>query len=269
MTDINNPKQNQLLAALPANNYAFVSSLLERVEVSCGDILYEPGRALSHVYFPATCIISKLYFMENGASSELAMIGNEGIVGISLFMGGETMPHQALVVMPGFAYRLRRKLFEQEIKRIGGERSGALHGVLLRYIQAVITHITQLAVCNRHHAIDQQICRWLLMILDRQNDTEITVTQQSISTFLGVRRKGITEAAGKLQQAGLIRYQRGHISVLDRVGLEAQSCECYQVIKNEFDRLLPIRTKLTPRPIPITAINTYGINQRHQVALCI
>jgi CRP-like cAMP-binding protein len=268
MTNIN-PKQNQLIAALPANNYEFISRLLERVEVSSGDVLYEPGRALNYVYFPVTCIISKLYFMENGSSSELAMIGNEGMVGISLFMGGETMPHQAVAVMPGYAYRLRRKQFELEIKRIGGQRSGALHSILLRYIQALITHITQLAVCNRHHTIDQQLCRWLLMILDRQNDSEITITQQLISTILGVRREGITEAAGKLQQAGLICYRRGHISVLDRVGLKAQSCECYQVIKTEFDRLLPLGSKLSPTPIPITAINSYGKNQRHQETLCI
>lgn len=269
MIDINNPKQNRLLAALPATNYEFVSSLLERVEVSSGDVLYEPGRALSHVYFPVTCIISILSLLKNGASCELAMVGNDGMVGVWLLMGVESMPHQAEAVIPGYAYRMQRKQFEEKIKQIGGQHSGALHGVLHCYIQATITQIAQLAVCNRHHEIDQQLCRWLLMILERQHDSEITVTQQSISNILGVRREGVTEAASKLQQEGLIRYKRGHISVLDRAALEANSCECYQVIKTEFDRLLPILSKLPPRPTPITAINTYGKNQRHQEALCI
>ena len=243
MTEIYIPRQNQLLAGLPENNYAFVLHLLELVELSSGDVLNEPGKALRYAYFPITCIISTLYFTEDGASSELAMIGHEGMLGISLFMGGETMPHQTVVVMPGYAFRLRRSQFEEEIKRIGGQRSGAFYGILLRYTQALITHIAQLAVCNRYHSIEQQLCRLLLMIQDRQRDSEIAITQQSIATLLGVRREGVTEAAVKLQKAGVIRYSRGHISVLDRVGLEAQSCECYQVIKTEFARLLAIHPK--------------------------
>jgi CRP-like cAMP-binding protein len=258
MSEMDNPRQNQLLAMLPEANYAYVSSLLERVEMCCGDVLCEPDEALRYVYFPATGVIAKLYFTENGASSELALIGNEGMLGISLFMGGESMPHQAVVVMPGYAYRLRRSLFEEEIERIGGQRSGALHGMLLRYTQALITHMTQIAACNRHHSIEQQFSRWLLMILDRQNGSEIAITQQSIASLLGVRREGITEAAGKLQQAGVIRYCRGHISVLERAGLEAQSCECYQVIKNEFARLRAINANPSPLSRPITAISTYG-----------
>lgn len=256
MTEIDNPRQNQLLAGLPKKNYAFVSSLMERVELSSGDILNEPGEALRYAYFPITGIISNLYFTEDGASSELGMIGHEGMLGISLFMGGETMPHQAVVVMPGYAYRLRRHRFEQEVNRIGGQRSGALHFILLCYIQALITYVTQISACNRHHSIDQQLCRWLLQILDRQCDSEISITQQSIATILGVRREGVTEAAGKLQQAGVIRYCRGRISVLDRAGLEAQSCECYQVIKTEFDRLLSIHPMPSPRLKPITTVYT-------------
>ncbi|MCQ8116795.1 Crp/Fnr family transcriptional regulator [Methylomonas rosea] len=258
MSEMDNPRQNQLLAMLPAPNYAYVSSLLERVEMCCGDVLGEADEALPYVYFPVTGVIAKLYYTENGTSSELALIGNEGMLGISLFMGGESMPHQALVVMPGYAYRLRRSLFEKEIERIGGQRSGALHGMLLRYTQALITHLTQIAACNRHHSIEQQFSRWLLMILDRQSGSEIAITQQSIASLLGVRREGITEAAGKLQQAGVIRYYRGHISVLERAGLEAQSCECYQVIKNEFARLRAINANPSPLSRPLTAIKTYG-----------
>ncbi|AMK75753.1 MULTISPECIES: Crp/Fnr family transcriptional regulator [Methylomonas] len=258
MNEMDNPRQNQLLAMLPEPNFVFVANLLERVELVCGDVLSAAEEALRYVYFPVSGVIAKLYFTEDGDSSELALIGNEGMLGISLFMGGITMPHQAVVVMPGYAYRLRRSLFEQEIDRIGGQRSGALHGILLRYTQALITHMTQIAACNRHHSIEQQLCRWLLMILDRRGDNEIAITQQSIATMLGVRREGITEAAGKLQQAGLIRYYRGHISVLERAGLETQSCECYQVIKTECDRLLAIRPHPSPLSKPITAITTYG-----------
>jgi CRP-like cAMP-binding protein len=250
MTEIDNPRQNQLLAKLPEGTYTFVSSLLERVELRTGDVLCEQEEALRYVYFPVTGVIAMLYFTEDGASCELALIGNEGMLGISLFMGGVTMPHQAVVVIPGYAYRMRRHRFEQEVNRIGGQRSGALHSILLRYTQALITHITQLAACNRHHSVDQQLCCWLLMILDRGSDSKIAITQQSISTMLGVRREGITQAAGKLQQAGVIRYSRGQISVLKRVDLEAQSCECYQVVKTEFARLLALRPNQSPLLTP-------------------
>lgn len=270
MNEMDNPKQNQLLAMLPEPNYAYISNLLERVEMCCGDVLCEPGEALRYVFFPVTGMIAKLYFTENGASSELNLIGNEGMLGISLFMGGGSMPYQAVVVIPGYAYRLRRRLFEKEINRIGGQRSGALHGILLHYTQALITHMTQLAACNRHHSIEQQLPRLLLMILDRQSDSEIAITQHSIATLLGVRREGITEAAGKLQQAGVIKYSRGHISVLDRVSLEAQSCECYQIVKTEFARLLAIRPHPSPLSKPITAITTYepakNLKKRHAYA---
>ncbi|MDX8129917.1 Crp/Fnr family transcriptional regulator [Methylomonas sp. BW4-1] len=257
MSELDHPRQNQLLAMLPEPEYARVSSLLERVEMECGDALCEPDESLRYVYFPVTGVIAELYFTENGASRELALIGNEGMLGISLFMGGESIPYQALVVMPGYAYRLRRSLVDEEIGRIGGQHSG-LQGVLLRYTQALLTHMTQIAACKRHHSIEQQFSRWLLMILDRQSGSEIAITQQSIASLLGVRREGITEVAGKLQQAGVIRYCRGQISVLERAGLEAQSCECYPIIKNEFARLLAVSANPSPLSKPITAITTYG-----------
>ncbi len=255
---MDDPRQNQLLAMLPEHNFAYISNLLERVELCGGDVLSEPEVALRYVYFPITGVICKLNYTENGAFSELGLIGNEGMLGIGLYMGVETMPHQSVVVIPGYAYRLRRSRFEEEINRIGGLHSGALHGILLRYTQTLMTYMAQIAACSRHHSIEQQLCRWLLMILDRQSASEIAITQQSIATMLGVRREGITEAAGKLQQAGLIRYYRGHISVLERAGLEAQSCECYQVIKTEFDRLLAMRAYPSPFSKPITAITTNG-----------
>ncbi|MBD9363695.1 Crp/Fnr family transcriptional regulator [Methylomonas fluvii] len=258
MSEMDQPRQNQLLAMLPPPHYAYVFSLLERVEMSCGDVLCEPDESLRYVYFPVTGVIAELYFTEHGASSELALIGNEGMLGISLFMGGESIPYQALVVTPGYAYRLRKSVFDEEIERMDGQCCGALQGLLLRYTQALLTHMTQTAACNGHHAIEQQFSRWLLMILDRQSGSEIAITQQSIASLLGVRREGITEAAGKLQQAGVIRYCRGQISVLERAGLEAQSCECYQVIKNEFARLLAVSANPSLLSKPITAITTYG-----------
>ena len=233
-------QQNHLLDALPADKYEYFFSQLELVPMPVGEVLYESGEKLRYVYFPTTCIVSKFYVMENGASTEIAVVGNEGIIGISLFMGGGTMPNRAVVRNGGYAYRLRRHLFMQEFDRPSeGRHDGALQHLMLRYTQALITQIAQSAVCNRHHSVYQQLCRWLLQSLDRLTSSELTITQELIASMLGVRREGVTEAARKLQQAGLIDYRRGHITVLDRSGLEAQVCECYQVVKKEYDRLLP------------------------------
>lgn len=229
--------QNNLLNALPTLDYEHLSPMLEPVMMKLGDVLYESGAPLSHVYFPTTCIVSLLYVMENGSSAEIAMVGNEGIVGIALFMGGNTMPNRAVVQSAGYAYRMRASVLKQEF-----DRNGPLLHLLLRYTQAIITQMSQTAVCNRHHSVDQQLCRWLLLSLDRLNGNVLNMTQELIANMLGVRREGVTEAAGKLQQAGLINYQRGQITVLDRPGLEARVCECYQVVKNEFDRLLPTKS---------------------------
>jgi CRP-like cAMP-binding protein len=199
-----------------------------------GDVLYESGDKLQYVYFPTTSIISLLYVMEDGASAEIAVVGNEGILGISLFMGGETTPSRAIVQSAGHAFRLRAALLKEEFARYGP----TMH-LLLRYTQALITQMAQTAVCNRHHSVDQQLCRWLLLSLDRLRSSQLSMTQELIANMLGVRREGVTEAAGKLQDAGLIRYGRGRVTVLDRPGLEKRSCECYEVVKKEFDRLLP------------------------------
>ena len=199
-----------------------------------GQVLYESGTTLSHVYFPLTAIVSLLYVMENGASAEIAVVGNEGIVGISLFMGGESTPSRAVVQSAGHGYRLNAQTMKDEFNRAGP----VLH-LLLRYTQALITQMAQTAVCNRHHTLDQQLCRWLLLSLDRLQGNDLMMTQELIANMLGVRREGVTEAALKLQKVGLIRYTRGHISVLDRAGLEQRTCECYAVVKNEYDRLLP------------------------------
>ena len=199
-----------------------------------GDVLYEPGVQLRHVYLPTTSIVSLLDVMEDGASAEIAVVGNEGILGISIFMGGETTPSRAVVQSAGYGYRLKAQLIKNEFGRFG-----AMMQLLLRYTQALITQMSQTAVCNRHHSIDQQLCRWLLLSLDRLSSNELTMTQELIANMLGVRREGVTEAAGKLQAAGLIRYHRGNITVLDRPGLETRCCECYEVVKREFDRLLP------------------------------
>jgi CRP-like cAMP-binding protein len=203
-----------------------------------GKVLYESGDQLRYAYFPTTCIVSLLYVMENGASAEIAVVGNEGIIGVALFMGGNSMPNRALVQSGGYAYRLLAQQLMKEFDRIGGRRSGVLHHLLLRYTQALITQMAQTAVCNRHHSVDQQLCRWLLLSLDRLTGDELTMTQELIANMLGVRREGVTEAAGKLHKAGLIDYRRCHITVLDRPGLEARVCECYQVVRTEFDRLL-------------------------------
>jgi CRP-like cAMP-binding protein len=228
------PHQNHLLDALPASDYERLRPHLQLVALTLGEVLYEPGVKLRYVYFPTTAIVSLLYVMENGASAEIAVMGNEGILGISLFMGGETTPSRAVVQSAGFAYRLKAKMIKAEFGRFGPTMQ-----LLLRYTQALITQMAQTAVCNRHHSVDQQLCRWLLLSLDRLASDDLVMTQELIANMLGVRREGVTEAAGKLQEAGIVRYRRGRITVLDRPGLEARSCECYQVVKTEFDRLLP------------------------------
>jgi len=207
---------------------------LELVSLQLGDALYESGGRMSYVYFPTTAIVSLLSVMENGSSAEIAVVGNEGIVGIALFMGGETMPNRAVVQSAGHAYRLDGQILKQEFNR-----SGPVQHLLLRYTMALLAQMAQTAVCNRHHSVDQQLCRWLLLSLDRLPSNELTMTQELIANMLGVRREGVTEAAGKLQSAGLITYSRGRITVLDRPGLEERVCECYEVVRAEFNRLLP------------------------------
>ncbi|GAB4564629.1 MAG: Crp/Fnr family transcriptional regulator [Rhizobacter sp.] len=228
------PKQNQLLAALPLVEWQRWLPQLELVDMPLGQVLYEPGSTLSHVYFPATAIVSLLYVMENGAAAEIAVVGHEGVVGISLFMGGESTPSRAVVQSAGHGFRLPSKMIKDEFGH-----SGPVMHLLLRYTQALITQMAQTAVCNRHHSLDQQLCRWLLLSLDRLQGNELVMTQELIANMLGVRREGVTESALKLQTAGLIRYARGRITVLDRPGLEKRTCECYAVVKKEYDRLLP------------------------------
>jgi CRP-like cAMP-binding protein len=225
---------NHLLAALPPEQWQRWKPDLERVELSLGQVVYESGGAMTHVYFPTTAIVSLLYVMENGASAEIAVVGNEGIVGVSLFMGGGSTPSRGVVQSAGQAYRLKASAMQTEF-----DRGGPVLHLLLRYTQALITQMAQTAVCNRHHSLDQQLCRWLLLSLDRLHGAELVMTQELISNMLGVRREGVTEAALKLQKAGLIKYSRGHITVLDRIGMEQRSCECYAVVKKEYDRLLP------------------------------
>jgi CRP-like cAMP-binding protein len=227
-------KLNLLLAALPDAERERWAPQLEAVDMPLGQVLYESGTRLSHVYFPTTSIISLLYVMENGASAEIAVVGHEGIVGISLFMGGESTPSRSVVQSAGQGLRLKANLMMQEFNR-----AGPVMHLLLRYTQALITQMAQTAVCNRHHSLDQQLCRWLLLSLDRLRSNQLVMTQELIANMLGVRREGVTEAAGQLHKAGLIRYQRGHITVLDRPGLEHRTCECYAVVKREYDRLLP------------------------------
>jgi len=225
---------NQLLAALPDAELQRWEPQLERIEMPLSQVLYEAGGTQSHVYFPTTAIVSMLYVMANGASAEIAVVGNEGIVGISLFMGGESTSSRAVVQSAGTGFRLKAQVMKDEFNRAGP----VLH-LLLRFTQALITQMAQTAVCNRHHSLDQQLCRWLLLSLDRLPGNDLMMTQELIANMLGVRREGVTEAALKLQEAGLIRYARGHITVLDRPGLEKRSCECYGVVKREYDRLLP------------------------------
>jgi CRP-like cAMP-binding protein len=228
------PQQNRLLGALPADVQDRIVPYLELVPMSLGKVLYESGNALRHVYFPADCIISLLYVMESGASAEISVVGNEGLVGIALFMGGESTTGRAIVQSAGHAYRLQGKRFKDEV-----DRHGELLNLMLRYTQALLTQMAQTAVCNRHHTIDQQLCRWLLLSLDRLAGNRLTMTQELIANMLGVRREGVTEAAGRLQKNGVIEYRRGHIRVLSRPRLEALCCECYAVVKKETDRLLP------------------------------
>ena len=230
------PHQNHLLDALPAGAYDRLAAHLELIPMRLGDVLYESGDQLRYVYFPTTAIVSLLYVMEDGASAEIAIVGNEGILGICLFMGGETTPSRAVVQSAGHGFRLKAELLKNEFGRFGP----TMH-LLLRYTQALITQMAQTAVCNRHHSVDQQLCRWLLLSLDRLSSNELAMTQELIANMLGVRREGVTEAAGKLQEAGLIQYRRGRITVLDRPGLEARACECYQVVKTEFEMLLEHR----------------------------
>lgn len=236
MTDLNDPHQNHLLDCLPPEEYERLLPHLELIKIPLGEVIYESGDELRYVYFPTTCIVSLLYVMENGASAEIAVIGNDGIVGVALFMGGGSMPNRAVVQSAGYAYRMRGQLLMKEFNLFGV----MLH-LLLRYTQALITQMAQTAVCNRHHTVDQQLCRWLLLSMDRLPSNVLTMTQELIANMLGVRREGVTEAAGRLQQAGLIQYSRGRITVLNRPGLEERVCECYHVVKTEADRLMPPR----------------------------
>ncbi len=233
MHAIQEPHQNHLLASLPADVFERLADHLELVTMPLGGVLYESGDKLKHAYFPTTAIVSLHYVMENGAACEFAGIGNEGVVGTALFMGGDTTPSRASIQTAGHAYRLHSRWLMLEFNR-----AEQMMHVLLRFSQALMTLISQTAVCNRHHTVQQQLCRWLLLTLDRMPSNELTMTQELIASMLGVRREGITEAAGNLQRAGLISYRRGHITVLDRIGLETQACECYTVVKQEFERLL-------------------------------
>src|SRR5512140_290525 len=227
------PNQNHLLAALPTAEFERLAPHLEPVELLLGDVLYESGGLLQYVYFPTTSILSLHYVMENGASSEIAGVGNEGMLGVSLLMGGNTTPSRAVVQTGGAGYRLKSQLMLQEFKR-----AGPMQQLMLRYTQALITQMSQTAACNRHHSLVQQLCRWLLLTLDRAPSNELVMTQELVASMLGVRREGITEAAGNLQRAGIIRYRRGHIAVLERSGLETRVCECYAVVRQELIRLL-------------------------------
>ncbi len=228
------PRQNHLLKALPEDECERILPKLELVPMRLGEVLYEPSIEMRYVYFPTTSIVSLLYVMEDGASAEIAVVGNEGIVGVSLFMGGESTTSRAVVQSAGHAYRLGGQYLKEAFFR-----AGAMQHLLLRYTQALLTQMAQTAVCNRHHTVDQQLCRWLLLSLDRLPSNELVMTQELIANMLGVRREGVTEAAGKLQQAGLIHYSRGKITVMDRPGLEKRVCECYEVVRKEFSRLLP------------------------------
>jgi CRP-like cAMP-binding protein len=234
MSEIPDPQQNHLLAALPQEVKSRLFSHLELVPMPLGQVMYESGDAMRHVYFPTDSIVSLLYVMESGASAEISVVGNEGLIGISLFMGGESTPSRAIVQSAGHAYRLLGQRLKDEFNR-----HGELLVLMLRYTQSLITQMAQTAVCNRHHSIDQQLCRWLLLSLDRLQGNRLTMTQELIANMLGVRREGVTDAAGKLQKLGVIEYNRGQITVLDRPKLERLSCECYAVVKKETDRLLP------------------------------
>jgi CRP-like cAMP-binding protein len=237
MRAAHDPRQNHLLAALPTTDFERLQSHLKLIPLPLGEALYEPGIGMRYLYFPTNSIVSLLYVLADGASAEIAVVGNEGVIGVSLFMGGETTPSRAVVQSAGHAYQLPGQVLKEEFTR-----GGAMQHLLLRYTQALITQMAQTAVCNRHHSLDQQLCRWLLLSLDRLPGNELVMTQELIANMLGVRREGVTEAAGNLQKAGLIQYSRGRITVLDRAGLEARTCECYAVVRQECDRLLPART---------------------------
>ena len=234
MTSPHNALQNHLLAALPTADYERLLPNLELIPLPLGWAVYESGHDLGYVYLPTTSIVSLLYVMEDGSSAEIAIVGSDGLIGIALFMGGETTPSRAVVQSAGYGYRLKAALLKKEF-----ERGGELQRLLLRYTQALITQMAQTAVCNRHHSLDQHLCRWLLLSLDRLPANKLQMTQELIANMLGVRREGVTEAAGNLQRDGLINYSRGNITVLDRPALEARVCECYSVVKKEMDRLLP------------------------------
>jgi len=241
------PNQNHLLAALPTAEFERLAPHLELVPMLLGETLYEPGGQLSHVYFPTTAIVSLLYVMESGSSAEIAGVGNEGVLGISLFMGGDTTPSSAVVQTGGHGYRLPGRLLKEEFNR-----GGLMQQLLLRYTQALVTQMFQTGACNRHHSIEQQLCRWLLLTLDRLPTNELIMTQELVASALGVRREGITETAGNLQRAGIISYRRGHISVLKRSGLEAGACECYAVVKKELARLLSdVQYRQSPAAIAV------------------
>ena len=233
MPSIHNPNQNHLLAALPAADFQRLAAHLELAPMPLGEYLYEPGEQMRYAYFPTTTIVSLHYVTESGASAETAGVGNEGVVGVALFMGGDTTPSSAVVQTAGHAYRLEGRLLKQEFNR-----AGFMQRLLLRYTQALMTQMSQTAACNQHHTLEQRLCRWLLLTLDRVSSQELVMTQELVASMLGVRREGITEAAGNLQRAGFIQYRRGHISVLKRSGLETSTCECYAVVKKEMDRLL-------------------------------
>ncbi|MBI3775099.1 MAG: Crp/Fnr family transcriptional regulator [Gammaproteobacteria bacterium] len=264
MSTLNIANPNHLLAALPAGDYEPLAGLLELTPMPLGEILYEPGEQLKYAYFPATAIVSLHYVMESGASAESAGVGNEGVVGISLFMGGNTTPSSAVVQTAGHGYRLAGRLLKQEF-----ERGGPLQRLLLRYTQALMTQMAQTTACNRHHSVEQQLCRWLLLTLDRLPANELVMTQELVASMLGVRREGVTEAAGKLQHAGIISYRRGHITVLDRAGLETHACECYAVVRKELNRLLsdvqqPNATpRLSDKPPPASRPGAVGKTTRH------
>lgn len=238
------PEQNHLLAALPRETFERIFPHLELVKMPLGEVLYESSGLLQHVYFPTDAIVSLHYVMENGASAEIAGVGNEGVLGVSLFMGGNTTPSLATVQTGGYGYRMKAKLMMEEFNR-----AGPMMRLMLRYTQALITQMSQTAVCNRHHTVEQQLCRWLLLTLDRLPTSELTMTQELIASMLGVRREGITEAAGNLQREGLIRYRRGHITVIDRAGLQRHSCECYEVVKKEMHRLLDESGEVSKYPV--------------------
>ena len=226
--------QNELFRYIPDEEWARLLPHIELVDLPLGKVLYEPGMKMRYVCFPSTAIVSLLYAAEDGSSAEIAIVGREGVVGISIFMGGESTSSRAVVQSAGFGYRINSSLVLDEFNK-----SGPVMHLLLRYTQALITQMSQTAVCNRHHTLDQQFCRWLLLSLDRLSGNELVMTQELIANMLGVRREGVTEAALKMQRVGLIRYARGHITILDRAGLEQRTCECYRVVKEEYDRLLP------------------------------